>query len=210
MEGLLAPNLEQYIYDLLPVGDAILQEMEQYAAEHQVPIVGPAVGRIFFFLARISGARSVCELGSAIGYSTLWWARSLAAGGRVIYTDSDPANAERARQWLMRAGVAHLVEFEIGDAVDILERQKGEFDIVFCDIDKTGYPRALEAAETKVRRGGLYVADNVLWSGRVAEDSPQEDTTRAIIEHNRRLFESKAWYPVLFPIRDGVAAAIRL
>ena len=97
MTPLVAPALDQYIRDLIPARDPVLAEMEAYAAEHDVPIVGPAVGSLLEILARSIGADRIFEMGSAIGYSTAFFARAVGRGGQVFYTDGDPENAERAR-----------------------------------------------------------------------------------------------------------------
>ena len=104
MSSINQEPIERYVYDLLPERDEVLAEMEAEATRRKIPIVGPAVGRLFLLLARISGARTVFEMGSAIGYSTIWWARGLGREGRVIYTDGDPKNAEQARRNFERAG----------------------------------------------------------------------------------------------------------
>ena len=103
MGGITVDAVEDYFYSLLPPRDEVLSEMEAEAAARKVPIVGPAVGRILYQLASMINARNIFEMGSAIGYSTIWWARAVAAGGRVIYTDGDPKNAERARRYFERA-----------------------------------------------------------------------------------------------------------
>jgi predicted O-methyltransferase YrrM len=210
MIGLLRPDLEEYLYRHLPPRDAAFQEMESYAAKHNVPIVGPAVGRLLFQLARIAQAKTVFEMGSAIGYSTLWWALAVGEGGKVYYTDSDRKNAERARQSFQQAGVLDRVRVLTGDALELLSEQKTEFDIVFNDIDKQQYPQAFKLAARKIRTGGLYVADNVLWSGKVARPREADNNTRAILEHNRLLYESKEFFPTIIPLRDGVAVALKI
>jgi predicted O-methyltransferase YrrM len=204
MGGITVGEVEDYIYSLLPARDAVLAEMEDYAAQHDVPIVGPAVGRVLHQLALISGAKTVFEMGSAIGYSTIWWARAVGEGGRVIYTDGDRKNAERARSYFDRAGVARQITVHVGDALELLSEQKQEFDIIFCDVDKEDYPRALRLALPKMCKGGLFVTDNVLWSGKVAQPNPDAHT-KAILEFNRALYASKELFPTILPIRDGVA-----
>src|SRR5436305_8430485 len=109
---------------MLPERDAVFRDMEVYAAERKVPIVGPAVGRFLFQLAAIAGAKRIFEMGSAIGYSTLWWALAVGKGGKVFYTDSDQQNADRARDSFRRAGVLDRVEIEMGDALEILSERK--------------------------------------------------------------------------------------
>ena len=200
--------VDDYLHALLPARDEVLAEMEDYASQHDVPIVGPAVGRIFYQLARMVQARTVFELGSAIGYSTLWWAQAVGEQGRVIYTDGDPRNADRARGYFTRAGLASRISVHTGDALELISEQKQLFDIVFCDIDKDDYPRAFRAAAPLVRSGGLFIADNVLWSGRVANPNP-DACTKAILELNRALYASPDFFTTILPIRDGVAVALK-
>ena len=201
--------VERYLYAMLPARDEVLTEMEALAAQRNIPIVGPAVGRILQQLALISGAKNVFELGSAIGYSTIWWARAVGDEGRVVYTDSDRKNADQARKYFERAGVAGRISIQVGDALELLSEHKQPLDIIFCDIDKEDYPRALRLAVPRLRRGGLLVTDNVLWSGRVTEKNPLEPSTKAIQEFNKLLYESTDLFTTILPIRDGVAVAVK-
>ena len=154
-------------------------------------------------------AKNIFEMGSAIGYSTIWWARAVGDGGRVTYTDGDAENAERARRYFGRAGVASRVDIRIGDALEVLSEQKQEFDIIFCDVDKEDYPRAFRLVAPRLRKGGLFIADNVLWSGRVTQKNASDATTKAIQELNRLLYKSPDFFPTILPIRDGLAVALR-
>jgi len=204
-------KVEKYIYELLPERDEVLREIERQAAKRDIPIVGPAVGRLFFQLAQISRAKTVFELGSAVGYSTIWWARAVGPQGRVIYTDMSEKNAKEARGYFQRAGVADRIDIRIGDALEALNKEKPDsFDIIFNDVDKHFYPRVFELAKTRVRPGGLLVADNVLWSGRVADAKKADATTKAVIEFNRLLYSSPDFFATVIPLRDGVAVARRL
>ena len=207
-EGITAGPVDDYIYSMLPKRDAVLTEMEEYATEHQVPIVGPAVARVLQQLALTIRAKTVFELGSAIGYSTIWWAHAVGEGGRVIYTDGDPKNAERARGYFGRAGVTTRIKIHVGDALEYLSEQKQEFDIIFNDVDKEDYPRVLRLVAPRLRKGGLFITDNVLWSGRVAQKTPDAQT-RAILEFNRALYGSPEFFSTILPIRDGVAVALK-
>ena len=204
-----AGPVDDYMYSLLPKRDDVLAEMENYATEHEVPIVGPAVARVLQQLALMMNARTVFELGSAIGYSTIWWAQAVGENGRVIYTDGDSKNAERARGYFARAGVANRITLHIGDALEFLSEQKEEFDIIFNDVDKDDYPRVLRLVGPRLRKGGLFITDNVLWSGRVAEKNPTDAKTKAILEFNRRLSDAKEFYTTILPIRDGLAVAMK-
>jgi caffeoyl-CoA O-methyltransferase len=204
-----SPPVDEYLYAMLPPRDEVLAEMEAESTKHNIPIVGPAVGRFLYQLAVISKAKTVFELGSAIGYSTIWWARAVGEGGRVIYTDGDSKKAEQARRYFERAGVSKQITVRTGDALEVLSEQKQEFDIIFCDVDKDDYPRAFKLALAHLRNGGLLVADNVLWSGRVAEKNPTEASTKAILEFNRLLYGSPELFTTILPIRDGVAVAVK-
>jgi len=204
-----AGPVDDYIYSMLPKRDDVLAEMEEYATQHDVPIVGPAVARVLQQLAIMIKARTVFELGSAIGYSTIWWAQAVGEGGRVIYTDGDSKNAERARGYFARAGVANRITLYTGDALEFLSEQKEEFDIIFNDVDKDDYPRVLRLVAPRLRKGGLFITDNVLWSGRVAEKNPKDARTKAILEFNRKLSDAKEFYTTLLPIRDGLAVALK-
>jgi len=209
MGGITVPEVEDYVYNILPARDEVLAEMEAEAAKKKIPIVGPAVGRIFYQLAAMIEARAIFEMGSAIGYSTIWWARAIAAGGQVIYTDGDPRNAERARRYFERAGVTSRVTLKTGDALELLSEEKQQFDIIFNDIDKEDYPRVLRLVPPRLRKGGLFVTDNVLWSGRVVQKKNADARTRAIQEFNRALYASPDFYTTILPIRDGVAVALK-
>jgi caffeoyl-CoA O-methyltransferase len=202
----MAP-VDDYLYSMLPQRDEVLTEMETYATEHNVPIVGPAVARVLEQLARTINARTVFELGSAIGYSTIWWARAVGEAGRVVYTDGDRKNAERARGYFARAGVSERITIHTGDALEFLSEQKQEFDVIFSDVDKEDYPRVLRLVSPRLRKGGLFITDNVLWSGRVAEKNPTDASTKAILEFNRKLYDSNEFYTTILPIRDGLAVA---
>jgi caffeoyl-CoA O-methyltransferase len=209
VEGIVNPAVEQYMASLLPEREPVLMQMEEQAAQRDISIVGPAVARVLYQYARLIGARKIFEMGSAIGYSTIWWARAAGKGGKVFYTDGDPKNADEARGYFQRAGVAGRIHLGVGDALELLSEQKQQFDIIFNDVDKQDYPRVLLMAASRLRPGGLFITDNVLWSGRVTQPDANEETTRAIQELNRRLWASNQFFTTILPIRDGVAVAVK-
>lgn len=204
------PAVEKYFYGLLPERGPVLRDMEQQARERNIPIVGPAVGRVLFQYARLINARKVFELGSAIGYSTIWWAQAVGEGGEVFYTDGDQKKADEARGYFQREGLESRIRIHVGDALELLSEQKQEFDIIFNDVDKEDYLRVLHLVKARLRRGGLFITDNVLWSGKVTQENPQEESTRAIQEFNKKLYAIGDFFTTILPLRDGVAVSMKL
>jgi caffeoyl-CoA O-methyltransferase len=204
------PKVARYLDSLIPPRDRVMAEMEARAGREGIPIVGPLVGRLFYQLALMTGAKRVMELGSAIGYSTMWWARGVGPDGQVWYTDASEENAHDAIGYLERGGVADRVHVFVGDAVKCMANVKGKFDVVFCDIDKPGYPAALRAAMPRLKRGGLLVVDNTLWSGRVASRWSGDAATKAVKRLNTLTYASDDWaFSVLIPLRDGVTVVVK-
>ena len=210
MPGITEPAIDEYMLSMLPARDSVLQEMEAQAAKRDIPIVGPAVGRVLLQYARLINAKKVFELGSAIGYSTLWFARAVGEGGEVFYTDSDPKNVDEASGYFRRAGVAERIHICVGDALEQLaQRQQREFDVIFNDVDKEHYPRVLDLVPNHLRSGGLFITDNVLWYGKVMEQNAKDKDTRAIQEFNQRLYAMKGFFTTILPLRDGLAVAVK-
>ena len=207
------PRAERYMRDLASRHDEpVLLEMEKRAEERGFPIVGRLVGELLEVLARSVGARSVFELGSGYGYSAYWFSRAVGPEGRVVCTDGDPANRDLAEDFLGRAGRWDRIDYRVGMAQDVLQATPGEFDVVYNDIDKLDYPEAWLLARDRVRPGGLYICDNVLWSGRVAEDDPSDErseVTAAIRRHNELVYADPGFDACLVPTRDGVLIARR-
>jgi predicted O-methyltransferase YrrM len=202
---IVASDIERYLHSLLPERDSVLREMEEYAHHHLVPSVGPEMGRLLFLLVKLSGARRIFELGSAIGYSTIWLARGAGRRAQVYYTDNDPANARRAEKYFQRAGVQGRIRLLAGDALESLRRTRGKFDLIFNDVHKQDYPAVFRLALPRLRAGGLLVADNTLWHGRVVWQERLDEGTRAIREFNRLLFSTPGLESVILPLRDGVS-----
>jgi predicted O-methyltransferase YrrM len=208
MGGITVPEVEDYLYAMLPARDEVLAEMEVEASKNGIPIVGPVVGRVLYQLATISGAKKIFEMGSAIGYSTIWWARAVGEGGRVVYTDGDRARADQARRYFERAGVSQRITVRVGEALELLSEEKGLYDIIFNDIDKTDYPRVVRLALPRLRSGGLFIADNVLWKGKLRQPNPDAES-KAIGEFNKLICESKELFTTILPLRDGVAVCVK-
>jgi caffeoyl-CoA O-methyltransferase len=204
MPNILYDAVEDYLNALLPPRDAVLAEMERLAERNRIPIIGPAVARLLAVVTEVAGAKRIFEMGSAIGYSTIWLARAAGRRGRVYYTDGDPDNARRAEGYFRRAGVAGRIKMQVGDAVELLRHEKGPFDIIFCDVDKHQYPETFRIALPRLKHGGLLIADNTLWHGRVMQVA-ETPSARGVQEFNRLIYASRQLDSVIVPLRDGVA-----
>ena len=204
--------VEDYMRRLNAVDDEpVLLEMEALAEERSFPIIGRLCGRALEVLARSINARRIFELGSGFGFSAYWFSRATGPGGEVHLTDMDPENEKLALDFLGRAGLDGPIDYHVSDALEALNATEGEFDIVYCDIDKHGYPEAWRAGRERVRVGGYYICDNMLWSGRVAAPgSEHDDWTKAIHETNSLIASDPSFRSTIIPTRDGVVAALRI
>jgi len=204
--------VEDYMRRLNSVDDEpVLLEMEALAEKKSFPIIGRLCGRALEVLARSIGATRIFELGSGFGFSAYWFSRATGSEGEIHLTDMDPENEKLALDFLGRAGLAEPIEYHVSDALQALDATDGEFDIVYCDIDKDGYPDAWRAGRERVRVGGYYICDNMLWSGRVAAAGEEhDDWTKAIHETNSLIASDPSFRSTIIPTRDGVVAALRI
>ena len=204
------PKIETYMKGLLANDDEpVLLEMEALAEREGFPIVGRLCGRFLEVAARAIGAKRIFEMGSGFGYSAYWFSRAVGPAGEVHLSDGDPDNERKAMDFLGRAGLDGPITFRIGDAFEAFDQTSGDFDIVYCDIDKHGYPEAWRRGRERIRVGGLYMCDNMLWSGRVAQDEKDEWTT-AIAQTNEMIAADPDWREFILPSRDGVVTALRI
>jgi predicted O-methyltransferase YrrM len=216
MSRYMSDDVERYLTQRAETehGDAVLADMEARAAEHGFPIVGRASGRYLELVARAIGAQRVMELGSGYGYSAYWFARAVGPNGSVVCTEGSADNAALAEDYLTRAGLWDRVRYRVGDALTGFAQEEGEFDIVYCDVDKDGYPDCWRAARDRVRVGGLYLCDNTLWDGHVADGSDRArgpvGWTKHIVEHNQLVAEDPRYVSSIVPIRDGILTALRI
>ena len=203
------PTVEDYLHRVAPPREGVVTEMERLAEKRRFPIVGPLVGRLMFLQARAIGAREIFECGSGFGYSAWWFAQAIPDGGHVILTDGSRENCKMARDFLGRAGLDGKTVVHEGDALQILESSTGPFDIIFCDIDKHQYPRVYPLLRARLRPGGIFICDNMLWFGRVAGPHQDEDT-RGVRELTRLLYSDPELHTTILPLRDGVSLSLRL
>jgi caffeoyl-CoA O-methyltransferase len=208
-DAILRREQAAYLDRLLPPRDALLTEMEAWSAAHEVPSSDPEVGKLLSILARARGARRILEVGTAIGYGTLCLARG-APEARVLTIDPDAERRAVARGFLARGGVLDRVELIDGEALAVLPRLDGPFDLVYLDALKEEYRRYLDQVLPKLVVGGLVVVDNLLWKGRIAEPPAEEDRAAdAIRAFNGYLMIHPQLEAVVLPYGDGVGLAVK-
>jgi predicted O-methyltransferase YrrM len=208
----LAPRVATYLDELVPPRPQRLTQLEAEARRTGFPIIGPATGHLCYLLTRLSNARHIFELGSGFGYSTAWFARAVKenGGGIVHHVVWDDRLSREARENLAALGLADVVQFHVGEAVATLQQAAGPFDVIFNDIDKQDYPKALDVITTKLRPGGLLLVDNMLWSGRIFQRRDTSPATRGVRELTRRIQADPSWIASVIPVRDGLLVAHRV
>ncbi len=208
--AIVNPRISRYLRDIQGRRrHPILRPMERRAERHDFPIIGPLVGPILYQLARSIGARRVFELGSGYGYTAVWFAQAVGPKGLVVMTEGDRANSALAMRYLRRARLGGRVRPLVGDALELLARERGTFDVILNDIDKWQYPEVFPLARRKLRRGGLLITDNMLWHGAVLRKRVDRNT-RGIQELTRLLYRAPDFCTTLLPIRDGVTVSLKL
>jgi caffeoyl-CoA O-methyltransferase len=200
----MIPSPEAYFGGLLPARDPLLQHLEQEAQREKIPIVGPVVGELLHLLATLGQARQVLELGTATGYSALFLARACKPlGGRVLTVEGDPQMAARAQSNFETADLAAAIELRQGDALEVIRRLSGPYDLIFMDIDKSAYRPALPDCRRLLRPGGLLVADNTAFRDADAFN-------RAIAaDPGWRALHLYAFLPGHSPEKDALTLALR-
>lgn len=207
---LVNPEINDYMLSLTPMRPKVLADMEQYAKENGFPIIGPIVGRFLHQLVHLTKATRIFEMGSGYGYSAIWFSTALKEGGTIECTEMDAANIARGKKYTAEAEVADHITWHVGDALESMDKATGLYDIILNDVDKQQYPRALEIAWPKLRRGGIMVTDNVLWSGRIVEEMPPSESTAGILEFNRKAYALPDAFCSVMPLRDGLMLAVKI
>ncbi len=202
-------KIHDYLQSVIPERPPVLREMEEHARENGFPIVGPLVGRLLYQLTIATRSRKICELGSGFGYSAFWFSMAIRSRGSILMTDSDKRNKRQAFNYFKKAALQSQFEFRVGDALKILKKYDGPFDIIFNDINKEDYPRVIDLVASRLKKNGLFITDNLLWSGRVMDKKPDR-TTRAIQEFTHLLYNDSRFFTTILPIRDGVSVSVRL
>ena len=210
MRPLISPQLERYAAAHSSPEPALLKELARVTREKTdwpQMLVGHLEGTCLGLLVRLARAKRVLEIGTFTGYSALAMAAALPRGGRLITLDKDPDATAIARAFWKRHPAGRKIQLRLGPALATLPKLRGPFDLVFIDADKENYGRYWNACVPKVRRGGVIVVDNVLWSGRVLK--PRDADARAIAAFNRRARQDRRVDLVLLTVRDGVTLALK-
>lgn len=206
MESLLINGIEAYARDHSLAPSALANELEAYTNAHcQDPqmLIGPLEAAVLKLLLRVSGARGVLEIGMFTGYSALSMAEALPADGRIVSCDINPETTRVAREFFARSPHGAKIEPRLGPALATLAELRGEpFDFAFIDADKENYIAYYEAILPLLRAGGIIVADNVLWSGRVL--APQKESDRALVAFNRHVHADTRVEAAMLTVRDGL------
>lgn len=190
----------------------VLDEMERFAGPNRIPIVDRDAGRVLSVLA--AGRRRIVEVGTAIGYSTLWMALGQPDEGTIVTIDPDTRRTDRARQWWQAAGVADRITQVTARALEAFAtsdpRVDGPFDLAFVDALKPEYPAYVEELVPRLAPGALLLADNVLWSGRVSgarPSDPDDVDTQALRAFDRAMLRDPRFTATILPVGDGLLVA---
>lgn len=210
-------DLQNYFQSLIGENRGpLLIELEKYAKKEAFPIVGPLVGGFLRQYASLTKANRILELGSGFGYSAIWFALG-APTAELICTDTSEKNKKMALSNFSKVTQRHGhlvglkgVNFILGDALETIINLEGTFNIIFCDIDKERYPMAFELAIPRLRKGGLLLTDNTIWSGRVLESNPIRESTKGVQEYNRLASSDPRVLSTIIPIRDGLSVSMKL
>ena len=207
-----AASLRGYVEERFAREDAVLSDLRAELEIRGFPLinVSPSTGRVLQLLVSLSGGGRVLEVGTLGGYSAIWMARGLPTGGRLTTLELDPAHAAMAREFLDWAGVGDRVEILLGDARQRIAElgPDGSFDVVFLDADKEGYGLYASHAERLLRPGGLLLADNAFWDGRIVE-APEDAATRSLQAFNDDLAASSVFDGTILPVGDGLAMGVK-
>ncbi|MDX6612180.1 MAG: hypothetical protein QOD75_1366 [Blastocatellia bacterium] len=212
IDAILQREQAEYLDRLLPPNENLLLEMEGYAAEHRVPIADREVARFLEITARATGARTVLEIGMAIGYSVIHLARGLPAGGLVVTIEPDEEMIRLSEHYLTRAGLRDRVRIEEGRALEVIPLLNDTYDILFIDALKEEYQGYLDLALPLLRADGVVIVDNLLWGGQVAGEVrslDQESSTAALREFNQYFVNHPQLLAEVLPVGDGLGYAVK-
>ena len=213
LDAILRREQAEYLDQLLPPSTGLLAEMEEYAAEHRVPIADREVALFLEITARSIQAKRVLECGMAIGYSVIHLARAMPADGLVITIDPSEEMIKAAEGYFQRAKVRERVRIEKGYALEVIPRLNETFDLIFIDAVKEEYRGYLDLSLPKLRTGGVVICDNLLWGGQVAGEirsADQKSSTEALREFNRYFVDHPRLRAQVLPVGDGLGYGVKV
>lgn len=186
--------------------DVLRRLREETYRTQAVPqmIAGPLQGRFLALLTRISRAKRILEIGTFVGYSALCFAEALPEDGKIITIDCDPGIRAIAEKWFSQVSFGRKIRLMMGDASKILASLSGTFDLVYIDADKVNYGKYYDAVWNKVRPGGIILADNLLWSGRVVDPNIKDEDTKALRAFAKKVRQDERAEAILLTVRDGL------
>ena len=214
MGNITAQPVVDYLATLRHDPHQRLETIDREGRNEGLPLVYPDTGALLHTLALGCGAMRILEIGTCIGYSTLWMATALPADGALITMEYDAARAARAREHFVAAGYGDRISVIVGDATRFLHKVAGPFDLIFQDSDKKLYAPMLDRLIELLRPGGLLVADNVLWNGEVVpgyvrEKKYSDEDTAAIVGFSKRVAADPRVYTTFAPVGDGVSISVK-
>jgi predicted O-methyltransferase YrrM len=211
LDAIIKREQAEYLDQLLPQRDPLLEEMEKYAAEHRVPIADVEVARFLQISARVSNAKRALEIGMAISYSVIHLLRGMGRDGLVVTIEPNDEMIRASEDYLGRAGLRDQVRIERGKALDVMPRLDEIFDLLFIDAVKEEYRRYLDLGLERLKTGGLVIVDNLLWGGKVADESEQSDSsTLALRDFNHYFVNHPQLQAEVLPVGDGLGYAVKI
>ena len=211
LDAIIKREQAEYLDQLLPQRDPLLEEMEKYAAEHRVPIADVEVARFLQISARVSSAKRALEIGMAISYSVIHLLRGMGRDGLVVTIEPNDEMIRASEDYLGRAGLRDQVRIERGKALEVMPRLDETFDLLFIDAVKEEYRRYLDLGLERLKPGGLVIVDNLLWGGKVADESEQSDSsTLALRDFNHYFVNHPQLLAEVLPVGDGLGYAVKL
>jgi predicted O-methyltransferase YrrM len=207
--GITPDYIVSFLEERFPEPTPVLRVIGAYGRKHGVPIVGPLVGRLLHLLVRLSEPSSILEVGTAIGYSTIWLASALPKNGQLATIEISYEALQLAKENLEKAGLSAKVRFLHGDASEVVPSLRESFDMIFLDTDKLLYPKLLPKLIELLRVDGVLIADNTLWGGKVAT-SDSDSSTVAIKKFDQMIIDEKRLFSMIIPIRDGLSVSVKL
>lgn len=202
----LPEDIEKYVEDHTSSESDLLKKITRDThAKVLMPrmLSGQVQGRFLSMISHAMRPKNILEVGTYTGYSAICLAEGLQPDGKLVTVDINEELESRVRNYFQDAGLADKIEYKIGDAAQIIPALDMIFDLVFIDADKENYSKYYELVFDKVRIGGLILADNVLWSGKVTKPKPDKDT-RALLEFNQKIKNDPRVECLLLPLRDGI------